>query len=42
LNIKDVRGRSKTSTRKEDMKDISDEFVVYWNGSHINKCDSVV
>ena len=40
--IKTVRGGSKTSTNKKDVKDISDELIIHWNGPHISKCDSVI
>jgi len=40
--IREVRGGSKTSTNKKDLKDMSDELIVRWNGPNISKCDSVV
>ena len=40
--IKDIRGSSKTSTRKQDVDDISQELVVHWNGPVISQCESLV
>ena len=40
--IRNVRGGTKTSTNKKDIKDISDELVIHWNGPHISKCDGIV
>lgn len=37
-----VRGGSKTSTNKSDVKDISDELITHWNGPHISNCESIV
>ena len=41
-NIQNVRGDTKTSTNKKDIKDISDELVIHWNGPHISQCDGIV
>ncbi|PIK56944.1 hypothetical protein BSL78_06145 [Apostichopus japonicus] len=40
--IRRVRGGSKTSTNKADVKDISDELKIHWNGPHISHCESIV
>ena len=40
--IQNVHGATKTSTNKKDIKDISDELVIYWKGPHISECDSIV
>ena len=40
--IKDIRGSSKTSTRKQDVDDISQELVVHWNGPVLSQCESLV
>ncbi len=40
--VRHVRGGSKTSTNKADVKDISDELKVHWNGPHISHCQSIV
>ena len=40
--MREVRGGSKSSTNKKDIKDMSDELIVRWNGPHTSKCDSVV
>ena len=37
-----VRGGSKTSTNKRDVKDISDELKIHWNGPHISNCEKIV
>jgi hypothetical protein len=37
-----VRGGSKTSTNQSDVKDISDELIIHWNGPHISHCQGVV
>ena len=41
-NIKDVRGGSKSSTTKSDVKDISDEMIIHWNGPSLSECDSLI
>jgi len=38
----EVCSGSKTSTNKKDFKDVSNELIIWWNGSNINKCNSVV
>ena len=38
-HIKDVRGGSKSSTTKSDVKDISDELIIHWNGPSLPECD---
>ena len=40
--IQNVRGGTKTSTNKKDIKDISDELVIHWNGPPISECDGIV
>ena len=40
--IQNVRGGTKTSMNKKDIKDISDELVIHWNRSHISECDGIV
>ena len=40
--IRNVCGGTKTSTNEKDIKDISDELVIHWNGPHITKCDGIV
>ncbi len=40
--IKDVQGGLKSSTNKEDVKGISDELLVNWNGQLLNQYDNVV
>lgn len=40
--IRTTRGGSKTSTNRKDVKDISDELKVHWNGPHIAHCESLV
>lgn len=40
--ISKARGGSKTSTNQLDVKDISDELKVHWNGPHISRCEAVV
>lgn len=37
-----IRGGSKTSTNKQDVKDISDELIIQWNRPDISNCNSVV
>ena len=41
-HIKTVRGNSKSSTNKTDVKDISDELLVHWNGPLVTQCNSIV
>ena len=40
--IRKTRGGSKTSTNQLDVKDISDELKIHWNGPHISHCEAVV
>ena len=40
--ISKARGGSKTSTNQLDVKGISDELKVHWNGPHISRCEAVV
>lgn len=37
-----IRGGSKTSTNRRDIKDISDELKIHWNGPHITHSESLV
>ena len=40
--IKNVRGAPKSSLKKKDVGDTSDELIIHWNGPPINTCESVV
>ena len=37
-----MHGGSNTSTNKRDVKDISDELKIHWNGPHISNCEKIV
>ena len=41
-SIGNVRDGTKTSTNKKDIKDISNELFIDWNGPHISECDGIV
>jgi len=40
--ICEVQGGSETSTNKKDMKYVTNEMIVCWNGPNISKYDSIV
>ena len=40
--ICEVQGGSETSTNKKDLKYVTNEMIVCWNGPNISKYDSIV
>ena len=40
--IRQVRGGFKSSTNQQDIKDMSDELIVHWNGPPFSLCHSIV
>ena len=40
--IRQVRGGFKSSTSQNDIKNMSDELIVHWNGPPLSQCDSIV